>query len=135
MTLEKYHKKHYKSTGIMLFKGKYDSIKQCCEYLKTLPLSEIIKLLQGTFMWKLIKNYYSECVKENFPVTFSNVINSANCRLTTQYFRIETGRRILSYQRFKLWDWEIPTLIKNQNAVKDFIKNSQVNLLNNTKIL
>ena len=48
--LTKIDKSIKKSTRIMLFKGKYDLVKPFYEYLKILPLSENIKLLQGKFM-------------------------------------------------------------------------------------
>ena len=119
----------------MLFKGKYDSVKPFYEYLNILPLSENIKQLQDKFMWKLINNCHTGCIKEQFPVTFSNTINSTKCRLTIPRLRIEAGTRTLLYQGFKLWNQEIPTLIKNQNTVKNFFKNYQENLLNNIKTL
>ena len=75
------------------------------------------------------------CIKEQFPVKFSNAINSANCRLTIPYFRTELGKKTLLYQGFKLWNREIPTQIKNQNTVKNLTKNNQENLLNNIKTL
>ena len=48
--LAKIDKSIKKSMRIMLFKGKYDLVKPFYEYLKILPLSENIKLLQGKFM-------------------------------------------------------------------------------------
>ena len=39
------------SMFIMLFKGKYDSLKPFYEDLKILLLSKNIKLLQGKFIW------------------------------------------------------------------------------------
>ena len=56
------------------------------------------------------------------------------------YFRTKKGKRTLSYQGFKLF--KIPTLIKNQNTLKNFClkstlvsKNTLKNLLNNIKTL
>ena len=49
------------------------------------------------------------------------------------YFRTKRGKRTLSYQGFKLF--KIPTLIKNQNTLKNFVENNQGNLLNNIKTL
>ena len=69
----------------MLFKQKYDSVKPFYKYLKILPLSENIKLLQCKFMWKLVNNCHPCCVKGQFPITFSNAINSTNCRITIPY--------------------------------------------------
>ena len=74
-------------------------------------------------MWNVIYNYYPECAKGRFNVTFSNAINSANCRLTSPCFRVEREERTLSYQGFKLWNQEIYNYIKNQNTVKNFTKN------------
>ena len=41
---------------LMLFKGNYDSVKPFYDYLKILPLSENVKLLQGKCVWKVISN-------------------------------------------------------------------------------
>ena len=49
---------------IMLFKGKYDSVKALYEYLKILPLSENMKLLQGNIIRKLINNCHSGCIEK-----------------------------------------------------------------------
>ena len=76
-----------KSMHVMQFKGKYGLIKPFYEYLKILPLSENIKLLQGKFMWKLLNNCRPSCIKKQFPVTFSNAINSTDCRLIIPCFR------------------------------------------------
>lgn len=48
--LAKIDKSIKKSMRIMLFKGKYDLVKPFYEYLKILPSSENIKLLQGKFI-------------------------------------------------------------------------------------
>ena len=105
--------------------------------MNTIPedLTFILKILQGKFTWKLIKNLPPSCIIEQFLVKFRNTINSANCRLTVPYFGTELGKRTLLYQGFKLWNQEIPTQIKNQNTVKNLTKNYQENLLNNIKTL
>ena len=49
--LAKIDKSIKKSMFIMLFQGKYDSLKPCYEDPKILLLSETIKLVQGKFVW------------------------------------------------------------------------------------
>ena len=49
--LAKIDKSIKKSMFIMLFQGKYDSLKPCYEDPKILILSETIKLVQGKFVW------------------------------------------------------------------------------------
>ena len=64
----------YKSARTILFKIKYESSKPLYKYLNILPLPENIKHNQSKFMWKLVNNQQSKCLKEKFPLKINGAM-------------------------------------------------------------
>ena len=55
------------SIRTMMNMDKFDSVKPFYEYLNIFPFKDIMKLLQGKFMWKLINDVFPNSISEKFP--------------------------------------------------------------------
>ena len=59
--IEKYIKR---SMCTMLFKNRFDNVKPFYKHLNIPPLTKIIKLLQGKFMWELLTKNHPDSIIE-----------------------------------------------------------------------
>ena len=83
---------------------KFDSVKPFYEYLKILPFKDNMKLLQGTFMWKLVNAVHPNSISEKFPLTYSQAINNHQNKLVIPYCHRAVSKGSLAYTAYKLWN-------------------------------
>ena len=66
-----------RSIRAMMNIDKFDSVKPFYEYtFNILPFKDYMKLLQGTFMWKLVNAVCPNSISEKFPLTYSEPTNN-----------------------------------------------------------
>ena len=63
-----------------------------------------MKLLQGTFMWKLVNAVHPNSISEKFPLTYSQAINNHQNKLVIPYCHRAVSKRSLAYTAYKLWN-------------------------------
>ena len=75
-------------------------------------------------MWKLLAKKHPDSIIEQFPLQFNEAINNTNTeKLIIPYYRTSIGKKSLLYQKYKIWNIEIPANIKNKESYNNFAKN------------
>ena len=100
--LDKIDKCIKRSMCTMLFKNRFDNVKQFYKHLNILPLTKNIKLLQGKFIWKLLAKKHPDSITEQFPLHFNEAINNTNGeKIIIPYYRTSIGKKITIMSRIQ----------------------------------
>ena len=119
-----------KAVHVILSKNKQEHSTPLFKKLQILPLDELIKFKRCIFMWKLDNNMLPESSTKWFTTNNSDIIK----RLNLSKYRIpnprtEHAKRHNTYSATKLWNTEIPNIIKSSFTINKLKSSYKTKLL------
>ena len=114
-----------KAVRIMSFKDIDEPPLPLFKELNILPLDKSIKLRQAKFMWKLVNNHLPSCISNNFDLH----IRDLRSDLSVPSARIMYTSNHLNYAGIRVWDSQVPNLIKQKKSPISFTKSFHFHLM------